>query len=118
MSGLMIASMTRARLRGFAAAFATAAQLFLGAVPLAEVRLSRDESAHLEGAGLRLHHAHNEASCAACVSQHILSTAEPGRIARIAIIATAPHLTTSAFRVNSGTQWFFSRSRAPPASPV
>lgn len=114
----MINRTTRVRLKVFAAAFAAAAQLFLAAAPLAEVRFGEVEKAHIESAGTSLHHAHDAASCAACVSQHILSSAEPGRIARFTIIASAPHLTTTALRLDSRAHWFFARSRAPPATPV
>jgi len=118
MSGLMSNQATRVRLKVFAAAFAAAAQLFLAAVPLAEVRFGADEKAHIEAAGTSLHHAHDEATCAACVSQHILSTAEPGRIARFALATSAPRLTTAALRFDSRSHWFFARSRAPPVIPV
>lgn len=114
----MIDQAIRLRLKVFAAAFAAAAQLFLAAVPLGEVRLDTDERAHIEAAGTSLHHAHDEATCAACVSQHILSTAEPGRIARFILVNSAPHLTTTALRFDSRAHWFFARSRAPPAIPV
>jgi hypothetical protein len=118
MSGLMINRTTLVRLKVFAAAFAAAAQLFLAAAPLGEVRFGADAKAHIEAAGTSLHHAHDEANCAACVSQHILSSAEPGRIARLSIVTSAPHFPTTAFRFDSRTHWFFARSRAPPAIPV
>ena len=108
----------RVRLKVCAAAFAAAAQVFLAAVPLSEVRFGADERAHIEAAGTSLHHAHDEATCAACVSQHILSTAEPGRIARFTLVTASPHLTTAALRFDSRAPWFFARSRAPPAIPV
>ena len=114
----MINRAIRVRLKGFAAAFAAAAQIFLAAAPLGEVRFGADEKAHIEAAGTSLHHAHDEATCAACVSQHILSTAEPGRVARLAIVTAEPHLTTTALRFDSRAHWFFARSRAPPAIPV
>jgi hypothetical protein len=118
MSGLMIKRATRVRLKVFAAAFAAAAQLCLAVVPLGEERFGADERAHIEPAGTSLHHAHDEATCAACVSQHILSAAEPGRIARFTVVASAPHFTTAALRFDSRTLWFFARSRAPPVTPV
>ena len=114
----MINRVTCLRSKLFAAAFAAAAQLFLAAVPLGEARFDADEKAHVEAAGTSLHHAHNEATCAACVSQHILSTAEPGRIARFTLVTDAAHLTTTALRFDSRARWFFARSRAPPALPV
>lgn len=118
MSGLMIHRESRIRLKVLAAALAGAAQLFLATAPLGEVRFGADERAHIEAAGTSLHHAHDEATCAACVSQHILSTAEPGRTARFAIVASAPHPQTAALLADSRAQWFFTRSRAPPITPV
>ena len=114
----MINRATLVRLKVFAAAFAAAAQLFLAAAPLGEARFGADERAHLEAAGTSLHHAHDEATCAACVSQHILSSAEPGRLARFTLVASAQHLTTAAHRFDSRAHGFFARSRAPPAIPV
>jgi len=118
MTRLMINGPARRRVKALAAAFAAAAQLFLAAAPLAEIRFGADEKAHVEAAGTSLHHAHNEANCAACVSQHILSTAELGRTARFAIITSAAHPATGELRANSRAQWFFARARAPPTTPV
>ena len=60
-----------------AAVLAMAAQLVLTAAPYAERARGRDASAHLEGAGVRVHHAHDEAQCPACATQHLTSRAEP-----------------------------------------
>ena len=98
-----------------AAVLAMAAQLVLTAAPYAERARGRDASAHLEGAGVRVHHAHDEAQCPACATQHLTSRAEPraalavrsapfpspGRAAR-----TAPPLLHD---------FSTSLSRAPPA---
>ncbi|HLE56114.1 MAG TPA: hypothetical protein VJB15_03460 [Rhodothermia bacterium] len=118
MTQLMINGPPRRRVKAFAAAVATAAQLFLSAAAFAEVRFGPDVQAHVEAAGTSLHHAHDEANCAACVSQHILSTAEPGRTARFAIVTSAAHPAAAELRADSGAQLFFARSRAPPTTPV
>jgi hypothetical protein len=118
MSGLMIDRIAGVRVQIFATAFAAASQLFLAAAPLGEARFGAGEKAHIEAAGTSLHHAHNEANCAACVSQHILSTAEPGRTARFAMVVSTLRPTTAALRADSRAQWFFARSRAPPTAPV
>jgi hypothetical protein len=114
MTPLMIDSVARVRLKRFAAAFAAAAQFFIAAAPLEEARLGKDQRAHVEGAGTSIHHAHNEADCAACVSQHILSTAEPGRTAPFTAVASAHYTVYSSLRADSRAQWSFARSRAPP----
>ena len=69
----------RYRVRLLAGILAGAAQMLLGSAALGEVRFGPDASAHIESAGTSLHHAHNDANCVACVSQHILVGAEPSR---------------------------------------
>jgi hypothetical protein len=56
------------------ATLATAAQLVVALVPLAEGRVARTLSAHVEAGGTRIHVAHNEATCASCQARSIHGT--------------------------------------------
>src|SRR5258708_16540313 len=77
MNPVMTRQRARFYFRLFAATIAAAAQMSLVGAPLAEGRSGPDAVAHIETAGTRLHHAHDEATCAACVSQHLLASSEP-----------------------------------------
>jgi len=89
-------------------------QVFLAFAPVIEGRDGPDARSHVEVTGTRLHHAHNEASCAACTARGLLTSANlqssrdfsfrraPAQLNR----AAAPFVE-SAWRVQS-------RSRAPP----
>src|ERR1044071_2780489 len=57
--------------------FFTVAQFFLSFAPLLEGRQGPDARAHVEEAGTTLHHAHNDADCAACIARGILASADP-----------------------------------------
>lgn len=106
------------RLRLLAGAFAAAAQFALAGAPLAEARSGPDASAHIEQAGTSLHHAHDEATCVACVSQHLLSGAEPSRSGTLIFAAQATLAPTMVRDADSRVPQFFTKPRAPPATPV
>ncbi|HVD59527.1 MAG TPA: hypothetical protein VNC11_01550 [Gemmatimonadaceae bacterium] len=108
----------RNRLRLLAGAFASAAQFVLAGAPFAEARSGPDASAHVEQAGTSLHHAHDEATCIACVSQHLLSGAEPARPANPVSVAAASLPRTIVRDADSRVPQFFTNPRAPPVSPV
>ena len=105
-------------LRLFAATIAAAAQVSLVGAPLAEGRLGPDAVAHVETAGTRLHHAHDEATCAACVSQHLLSGSEPARSERLILVRSSSPPRDAVRDAISRAQIFFTRSRAPPTAAV
>ncbi len=50
-----------------------AAQLCLALASFSEGRYGADARSHVESAGTSLHHAHDEASCAACTARGLLS---------------------------------------------
>ena len=94
--------------------FFAVAQLFLAFAPLLEGRQGPDARAHVEAAGTTLHHAHNDADCAACTARGLMASAEPAghpviesNLAHSSIISTA---SSSVERVWTA----LSRSRAPP----
>jgi acyl-CoA reductase-like NAD-dependent aldehyde dehydrogenase len=94
--------------------FFAVAQIFLSFAPLLEARQGPDARAHVEEAGTTLHHAHNEADCAACAARSLMASAEaagngeiPVHISSSSIISTATHVVGAAWTSHS-------RSRAPP----
>ena len=108
----------RLRLKIFAGLLAAAAQVSLAAAPLAEGRFGPDARAHAESAGTSLHHAHDDATCAACVSQHLLATAEPGRPREFVFIVSSSRPRHAVLSADSRVPRFFAKSRAPPATTV
>ena len=107
----------RSRFRVAAAIAAAAAQLVLCSASLVETRFGPDARAHVESTGTRLHHAHNDADCAACTGRHLLAssqleTSEPFTFSRSA--ATPP---SDSKTVTWATPRSDSRSRAPPVLP-
>ena len=114
----MRGQVNRLRLRMLAATFAAVAQVFIAAAPLAEVRFGPDARAHVESAGTSLHHAHDEGTCAACVSQHLLATAEPGRPHDLVLIVSSSRPRAAVLTADSRVPRFFTKSRAPPATTV
>ena len=95
--------------------FFALAQILLAFAPLAEAKRMGDSAAHVEEAGTSLHHAHNEADCAACTARLLLSSAAPGTRDRSVIgtvSSTAPGATSRAL---TSAVTADSRSRAPPA---
>jgi len=114
----MIGQRAGIRLRLAAAAFAAAAQMLIAGAPLAEACFGPDASAHVEVAGTSLHHAHDEATCVACVSQHLLATSEPSRSAGFVFVASSSTPLGAVLRADLLAQRFFTRSRAPPSATV
>jgi hypothetical protein len=114
----MAGQLYRIRFRLLAATIAAAAQVFIAAAPLAEGRFGPDARAHIESAGTSLHHAHDDATCAACVSQHLLAAAEPGRPHDLVFIVSSSRPRSVDLSADSRVPRFFAKSRAPPAITV
>ncbi|MEO5589413.1 MAG: hypothetical protein ABIS03_07485 [Gemmatimonadaceae bacterium] len=89
------------------------AQLLLAFSPLLEPQ-SSGARAHAEEAGTTLHHAHNEAECAACSARSLLATSEPGSSPLPAFAGLAPQLPITVAPWRSSAWSLHSRSRAPP----
>ena len=98
--------------------FFAVAQIFLSFAPLLEAAQGPDARAHVEEAGTTLHHAHNEADCAACAARGLLASSEPAAQPLPPLLQiTSALLTTSA--PSAGSDWTVkSRSRAPPILSV
>src|SRR5919199_4107193 len=60
------------RVLRLAAALAAAAQIAVNVAPVAEGKGGPDARAHVEAAGLSLHHTHDAAACPACAAQHFV----------------------------------------------
>lgn len=97
-----------------AAVMLAATQIMLGSAPLTESD-SRSTRAHVEAAGVDLHHAHNEEACIACVAFKVFGSAELAHRAPLVEAwgtAIAPASSRSFDpRLASGPP----RSRAPPS---
>jgi hypothetical protein len=93
--------------------FFAVAQICLSFAPLFEPD-GPNARAHVEEAGTTLHHAHNEADCAACAARGLLANAN---IERPTVPAVGPvaSLLVSTTALSSESAWtLHARSRAPP----
>jgi hypothetical protein len=91
------------------------AQFVVALSPLLEGRDGPDARAHVEEAGTRIHHAHDEAYCSACTVRHLLASAAtvpPAVIVAIASTSTLAVEHSKSFKALAGSP---TRSRAPPA---
>ena len=95
--------------------FFAIAQVVLAFAPLMEGRFGPDARAHVEQAGTNVHHAHNDADCAACTARDLMAAAEPGsQTVAIDAAATFNHSTSPLFR----TWHLASRATQPRAPPA
>lgn len=106
------------RFRVVAAIVAAAAQLVLCSASLLEARFGADARAHVEENGTRLHHAHDDASCAACIGRHLLASSELEAPRPATFSHSMPGLRVDYELVTRAAHHFDTRSRAPPALPV
>jgi len=118
MNVVMSGQKFRYRIRLLAGILAGAAQVLLASAALGESRFGPDASSHFESAGTSIHHAHDDAGCVACVSQHILAAAEPARPGDALVVASVLRPRTVVTNADSRVPRFFSKPRAPPAIPV
>lgn len=96
--------------------FFAISQFVLAFAPLIEGRFGPDARAHAEQAGTNIHHAHNDADCAACAARYLMAAAEPG--SRTAVIANSSNVgaIVSAERSGEFSQASQTQSRAPPSA--
>lgn len=96
--------------------FFAVAQFVLAFAPLMEGRFGPDARAHAEEAGTNIHHAHNDADCAACTARDLMAAAEPGVksvvLVRLTVLAPAAVSDQSSGISQSRT----TQPRAPPAA--
>jgi len=94
--------------------FFAVAQFLLAFAPLLEGRQGPDARAHVEEAGTTLHHAHNDADCAACIARGLLASADPASRPP-ALFAVSPSVDIARVSTDVESGWAdHTRSRAPP----
>ena len=102
-----------------AAVYAVAlAQIVLGVAPIIDGRAGPDARAHIEAGGTRLHHAHDEADCAACFARHLLAAADLERPQAVSVKRSVARPQQDVAFVLLLSRSSLTRSRAPPALPV
>lgn len=94
------------------------AQMVLGIAPVIDGRAGPDARAHIEASGTRLHHAHDEADCAACLARHLLATTDIERPQAVGVVRSAARTYNDVAFVPGLSPSSLTRSRAPPAFPV
>lgn len=95
--------------------FFAVAQLVLAFAPLMEGRFGPDARAHVEEAGTNIHHAHNDADCAACTARALMASSEvsSGSVSFTRIVILRP--VAVAERTGGSSQTHETQPRAPPA---
>ena len=102
-----------------AAVYAVAiAQMVLGIAPVIDGRAGPDARAHIEANGTRLHHAHDEADCAACLARHLLAATDLERPQAVSVARSAARSYDDVAFVLRLSRSSLTRSRAPPAFPA
>lgn len=94
--------------------FFAVSQILLSFAPLLEGRQGPDARAHVEEAGITLHHAHNDADCAACIARALLASADP-EPSELPEFSAGPTVDIDAVSPAVESAWAnHTRSRAPP----
>lgn len=89
------------------------AQVAVALSPLAEGR--RPEMAsHVEGGGVKLHYAHNEATCASCQARSIHGTPRAADVGLPPAIEVSTTVATAQIRVVAADRFSQDNPRAPP----
>jgi hypothetical protein len=95
--------------------FFAVAQFLLAFAPLLEGRQGPDARAHVEEAGTTLHHAHNDADCAACIARGLLASADT-QSSNVPLFLSQPSGVINEVSPSVESAWVtHTRSRAPPA---
>ena len=95
--------------------FFAIAQVFLSFAPLIEARQGPDARAHVEDLGTTLHHAHNDADCAACVARGLLSSSDLEAARSEGVVSSASPKPEEASLSFASAWTVLARTRAPPA---
>jgi hypothetical protein len=94
-----------------------ATQIMLGTAPLTESEV-RSTSAHVEAAGVDLHHAHSEETCIACVAFKAFGDAQPGERSTPFVFQEIRITVALSDGFHSRLANGPARSRAPPTAPL
>ncbi|MEP6509506.1 MAG: hypothetical protein ABJC63_14875, partial [Gemmatimonadales bacterium] len=95
--------------------FFAISQFVLAFAPLLEGRFGPDARAHAEEAGTNIHHAHNDADCAACTARDLMASAEPGSTTSTTATSVAVGTFASTERSDEFSRTSQTQSRAPPS---
>ena len=95
------------------ALLALIAQVTVAFSPLAEGRRPGMAS-HVEGDGVKLHYAHNEATCASCQARSIHGTPRPADVGLPPSTEVATTVATARVRVVAADRFSPDNPRAPP----
>lgn len=94
------------------------AQMVIGFAPIIDGRSGPDAQTHVEASGVRLHHAHDESDCAACLARHLLAASDLERPQPIMVTRTASTTFDDVALTLHRSRTFLTRSRAPPVVPA
>jgi hypothetical protein len=92
-----------------------ATQIMLGTAPLTESE-ARSTSAHVEAAGVDLHHAHSEETCIACVAFKAFGDAQPTERSAPFVLQEIRVAVALSDSFDSRLAHGPPRSRAPPSA--
>lgn len=98
--------------------FLAVAQMLLAFAPVMEGKLGASASAHVESAGTGLHHAHDDANCAACVARQLLSSSELAQRHDLSLDGALPSAVPARAADVLSAPAASSRPRAPPSISV
>jgi hypothetical protein len=94
--------------------FFAVAQILLSFALLIEAQRGPDARAHVEEAGTTLHHAHDEANCAACIARGLLSSGDPANTSLQLAFTSGSWLSPATDAIASSARTYHALSRAPP----
>ena len=89
------------------------AQVLLALSPLAEIRAGSSE-AHVEAAGISIHHSHDEASCVACAARVLLDGSSLPDGSHLAVGPASSEATVAVAGMPASRIAGARHSRAPP----
>jgi len=98
--------------------FFAIAQIFLSFAPVLDGRQGPSARAHVEELGTTLHHAHNDADCAACIARGLLSSSDPEAAASEVVESSAASKPDEASLSLTSAWTVLARSRAPPLQSI
>ena len=98
--------------------FFAVAQIFLSFAPLLEAGRGPDARAHVEEVGTTLHHAHNDADCAACIARGLLASSDTESVHDDAVVSSAAAKPEEAFISLTSAWTTLARTRAPPSLTI
>jgi hypothetical protein len=91
------------------------AQLVLMLTPVLEGVGGPDARGHVEEAGIRIHHVHDEAYCSACTVRHLLASSTVVPPVEIATVHDGQASAAERTEIHHAVATATTRSRAPPA---